>query len=166
VDSCTRTVNWGVVICRQGRLALTESNNSAGANHTVGKAVILVVEDEAIIRMNAVAMLEDAGFIVLEACNADAAIVLLEARIDIRAVFTDIEMPGSLCGLKLAKAIRDRWPPIHVIVTSGRIAPADLDLPRLARFIAKPYAPSQVLALLSELMRSTPISGLISQTQH
>jgi len=136
------------------------------ANHSVEKTIILVVEDEAIIRMSAVHMLEDAGFSVLEACNADVAVQMLESRSDIRAVFTDIEMPGSLCGLKLARAIRDRWPPIHLILTSGRVTPGDLDLPRLARFIGKPYAPSQVLTALGELLGSTPIPSVISQTQH
>lgn len=130
------------------------------------KIVILVVEDEAIIRMGAVEMLEEAGFSVLEASNADVAVQILESRIDIRAVFTDIEMPGSLCGLKLAKAIRDRWPPIHLIVTSGRYTFNELDLPRLARFIRKPYAPDQVLTALGELLGWGSIPTDISPTQH
>lgn len=75
------------------------------------KIVVLVVEDEPIIRMNAVAMIEDAGYDVIEAANADDAILLLETRPDIRVVFSDIEMPGSMDGLKLIHAVRERWPP-------------------------------------------------------
>jgi CheY-like chemotaxis protein len=130
------------------------------------KAIILVVEDEAIIRMGAVEMLEDAGFFVLEAHNADIAVQILESRNDIRAVFTDVEMPGSLCGLKLAKAIRNRWPPIHLIVTSGRVAPNEMDLPNLARFIQKPYAQTQILTALGELLGWGSRHADISPTQH
>ena len=91
------------------------------------KAIILVVEDEAIIRMGAVQMLEHAGFVVVEAGNADDAIKILEIRTDIRAVFTDINMPGTLDGLRLARLVRGRWPPIHLIVTSGLMYPNDND---------------------------------------
>jgi CheY-like chemotaxis protein len=132
----------------------------------VEKIVILVVEDEAIIRMGAVEMLEEVGFSVLEAHNGDIAVSLLESRSDIRAVFTDVNMPGSLCGLKLAKAIRDRWPPIHIIVTSGRSASNEEDFPSLARFIRKPYAPIQVLKALRDLLGTETISSTISPTHH
>lgn len=137
-----------------------------GAIHKVEKLVILVVEDEAIIRMSAVDMLEEAGFSVLEASTADIAVSILESRRDIRAVFTDIEMPGSLCGLKLAKAIRDRWPPIHLIVASGRYAVSELDLPRLARFIRKPYTPTDVLTALGELLGLGRLPSDISPAPH
>jgi hypothetical protein len=75
-------------------------------------------------------------------------------------------MPGSLCGLKLAKAIRNRWPPIHLILTSGRFGASELDLPRLARFIRKPYAPHQVLTALGELLQSNPEMPDISLRHH
>jgi CheY-like chemotaxis protein len=75
--------------------------------------VVLVVEDEALVRMTAVGMIEEAGFEVLGAANSDEAILLLEARRDITVVFTDIEMPGSMDGLRLAQAVRGRWPPIN-----------------------------------------------------
>jgi CheY-like chemotaxis protein len=132
----------------------------------VEKVVILVVEDEAIIRMSAVEMLEDEGFSVLEARNADVAAKILESRSDIQAVFTDIVMPGSLCGLRLAKAIRDRWPPIHLVVTSGRDEFREQDFPRLARFIGKPYAPTQVLTVLGELLGRGPIPSDTSKSMH
>jgi CheY-like chemotaxis protein len=76
------------------------------------RQVVLIVEDKALVRMTAVGMVEEAGFEVLEATNADEAILLLEARRDITVIFTDIEMPGSIDGLRLAAAVRGRWPPI------------------------------------------------------
>ena len=82
--------------------------------------VVLVVEDECLIRLQAITMVEEAGYQVMEAANADDAIALLEARKDIRIVFTDIEMPGSMDGMKLARAIRDRWPPVELLITSSR----------------------------------------------
>jgi CheY-like chemotaxis protein len=117
---------------------------------------ILVVEDEAIIRMGTVQMLKDAGYAVVEASNADIAIGILESRDDIRAVFTDIKMPGSLCGLKLVAAIRDRWPPIQLIVASGMAPPAAHEFPPMGRFIRKPYGPKEVLKVLDELFGPDP----------
>ena len=114
------------------------------------KAIILIVEDEALLRMNAFQMLEDAGYAVVEAGNADEAIRILESRNDIRAVFTDITMPGSMDGWKLAHAIRGRWPPIHLILTSGLKVPEG-DLPENGRFIPKPYSPEEVTTVLREL---------------
>ena len=78
------------------------------------RQVVLIVEDEALVRMTAVDMIEEAGFEILEAANADEAILLLEARRDITVLFTDIEMPGSMDGLGLAQAVRGRWPPIKI----------------------------------------------------
>jgi CheY-like chemotaxis protein len=118
------------------------------------KPIVLIVESEALIRMSAVHMVEDAGFSSLNVCNADEAIDVLESRRDVRAVFTDINMSGSMDGLKLAEAIRGRWPPIHLIVTSGANM-AD-KLPADGRFILKPYSAEQVEAVLSELFSSHP----------
>jgi two-component system, response regulator PdtaR len=120
------------------------------------KTVILVVEDEAIIRMGTVQMLEDAGFAVLEACNADVALKILESRINVNVVLTDIQMPGSLSGLELAHIIRDRWPLIHLVVTSGQKAPTQDEFPKMGRFIRKPYAPKDVLKSLEELLGPNP----------
>jgi CheY-like chemotaxis protein len=118
------------------------------------KPVVLIVESEALIRMSAVHMVEDAGFASLNVGNADDAIGILEDRRDVRAVFTDINMTGSMDGLKLAHAIRGRWPPIHLIVTSG----LDMTdkLPEDGRFILKPYSAEQVASVLSELFSSHP----------
>lgn len=106
--------------------------------------VLLVVEDEPLLRMMAVDLAEDAGFEVVEAANADDAAAILEARFDIRVVFTDIDMPGSLCGMRLAACIRDRWPPIDIILTSGQARPDPAALPARAVFFAKPYRHEEV----------------------
>jgi two-component system, response regulator PdtaR len=83
------------------------------------RALVLIVEDELLIRLDAVDMIEAAGFDVIQAANADEAITILEARSDIQLVFTDVQMPGSMDGLKLAAAVRGRWPPIKIVATSG-----------------------------------------------
>ena len=107
--------------------------------------VVLVVEDNLLIRMGFVAMIEDAGIEVLEASNADEAIVVLEARADVTVMFTDIEMPGSMDGLKLAFAVRDRWPPITLIIASGRVPPRTDEMPIRTTFLRKPYTEAAVI---------------------
>jgi CheY-like chemotaxis protein len=98
---------------------------------------VLVVEDETLIRDLVSEELSDSGFQVLQVGNASEAIAALEARQDIHLVFTDIDMPGSMDGLKLAAAVRDRWPPVHIIITSGKARP--MTIPANALFIPKPY---------------------------
>jgi CheY-like chemotaxis protein len=115
------------------------------------RPVVLIVEDEFLLRMDAAEMIGAAGFEVIEAANADQAIEFLEARPDITVVFTDIQMPGSMDGLKLARAVRGRWPPIKIIATSGRLHVAEADLPEGGRFLPKPYSPAQVTGVLREL---------------
>jgi CheY-like chemotaxis protein len=100
---------------------------------------VLVVEDEALIRLDVVDCLEEAGFQVKEAANAVEAIRILESRKDIRLVFTDVDMPGSMDGLKLAAYVRDRWPPIKIIVTSGHVSVRPDQIPPGGRFFGKPY---------------------------
>jgi CheY-like chemotaxis protein len=109
---------------------------------------VLIVEDEPLIRLGAVKIFEDGGFEVIEAASADEAIRILECRGDIRVVFTDIHMPGSIDGLKLAHAVRNRWPPIKIIVTSGRDLITERDLPEGGRFFAKPYSPNEIIDAL------------------
>jgi CheY-like chemotaxis protein len=108
------------------------------------KPVVLVVEDEPFILSDAVMMIQDAGFEAIEANSADEAIDILNARSDIRVVFTDIEMPGSMDGLKLARVVREKWPPVVLIVTSGKRNLANTDLPARGRFVGKPYDARQV----------------------
>jgi len=109
------------------------------------------VEDEFFIRMDAIDMVRAAGFDVVDGANADEAIDFLEARTDITIVFTDIQMPGSMDGLRLAAAIRGRWPPIKIIATSGLNKISEDDLPAGSRFLSKPYSAPQIVAALREL---------------
>lgn len=115
------------------------------------RPVVLIVEDELLIRMNAVEMIEDAGYEVVEADNADDAIAILESRSDIRVIFTDVQMPGSMDGLKLVHAVRNRWPPVKIIATSGHFAPRDGELPEGGFFLPKPYTLAKITAALREL---------------
>jgi CheY-like chemotaxis protein len=115
------------------------------------KPVVLVVEDEQLLRMDAAEIIAAAGFEVLEAATADEAIDILESRDDIRVVFTDIQMPGSMDGLKLARAVSGRWPPIKIVATSGHVRIGPDDLPAGGRFVPKPYSAVQITELLNEL---------------
>ncbi len=112
---------------------------------------MLIVEDEFLLRIDAVDMIKAAGFEVVEAANANEAIEILQSRRDITVVFTDIQMPGSMDGLKLARAVRGRWPPIKIVATSGQIHVSETDLPEGGRFLPKPYSPVEVTGLLREL---------------
>ena len=114
---------------------------------------VLIVEDEPLVRLDAVRAIEDAGFEVIEAANADEAIRILENRGDIRVVFTDVHMPGSIDGLKLAHAVRNRWPPIKIIVASGHGLVSEQDLPKGGRFFAKPYNSTQITDTIREWTR-------------
>jgi len=115
------------------------------------KTVVLVVEDEPIIRCITVIVIEDAGYEVVEAQDADRAVVILESRTDIRIVFTDIDMPGSMDGLKLAACVRGRWPPIEIIITSGHHRQADLALPLRSVFLSKPYDGTKLVETLQRI---------------
>ena len=110
--------------------------------------VVLVVEDDALLRTLAVEVVEEAGCIAIEARDADEAVILLESRTDIALLFTDIDMPGSMDGLKLAHAVRNRWPPIKILVVSGQQQLQSFDLPSNSRVVEKPY---QASALVDEL---------------
>ena len=112
------------------------------------RPVVLVVEDDPLLRMLAVEIVQEAGFTAIEAQDADEAVVLLESRTDITLLFTDINMPGSMDGLKLAHAVRDRWPPIKILVVSGKQPFQSSDLPSNSCFVGKPY---QASALVEEL---------------
>jgi two-component system, response regulator PdtaR len=118
------------------------------------RAAVLVVEDETLIRFAAVDLVEGAGYEALEASDADEAIRILQSRPDIRVVFTDVDMPGSMDGLKLAQFVRDRWPPIKIVVASGLQIITESQLPAGSRFFRKPYAQSSILSALTELLSS------------
>ena len=117
----------------------------------VKRSVVLIVEDDFLIRMGAAEMIEAAGFVIIEAANADEAIEILEVCLDITVVFTDIQMPGAMDGLKLAGAIRRRWPPIKIVATSGIVDVRKVDLPEGGRFLSKPYSAAEIVGTLREL---------------
>ena len=116
------------------------------------RSVVLVVEDESLVRSTAMDMVEEAGFEAIAASDADEAIRILESRNDIRAVFTDVHMPGSMDGLRLARVVRNRWPPVALIVTSGQANVQETDLPTGGRFLSKPYEHAQIEAALRRLI--------------
>jgi CheY-like chemotaxis protein len=121
------------------------------------KAAVLIVEEEALIRMESVDVVKDAGFTALEAVDGDEAVKILGIRRDIRVVFVDVKMTGSMDGLRLAHVIRDRWPPVHLILTSGRSVTNKDELPENALFIRKPYSTEQVTTALCELFSYPPV---------
>jgi CheY-like chemotaxis protein len=121
-------------------------------HHSGIPAVVLVVEDDMLLRMRAVDMVEDAGFTPLEAVDADQAVAILESRSDIALLFTDIQMPGSMDGLKLAHAVHKRWPPIKIILVSGQLRLADLDIPSDSRFFGKPLEANVMIAQMRSMI--------------
>jgi two-component sensor histidine kinase/CheY-like chemotaxis protein len=116
------------------------------------KTNVLVVEDEMVLRMRAVDIVEDAGFTAIEAANADQAISVLEARSDISLLFSDIQMPGSIDGLKLAHAVHERWPDIKIILVSGQINPSMDEKPKDSRFFGKPIDSEQMIVELQDMI--------------
>ena len=116
------------------------------------RPVVLIVEDESLLRATAMDMVVEAGFHAIAASDADEAIRILESRNDIRAVFTDIQMPGSMDGLRLAHVVRNRWPPVALIVTSGQTNVAEGHLPTGGRFLRKPYEAAHIGAVLHQLI--------------
>lgn len=124
-----------------------------------GKAVVLVVEDNAIIRMGAVDLVLSAGYEALEACDADEAIRILETRNDVELVFTDVQMPGTMDGIKLSHYIRDRWPPVKLIVASGNAILEESSLPFGSRFFSKPYDDNTITEAMARLLESGDCAG-------
>jgi two-component sensor histidine kinase len=134
---------------------------------------VLVVEDEMMLRMRAVDMVEDAGFSSVEAVNADDALAILESRPDIELLFTDIQMPGSMDGLKLAYAVHERWPLIKIILVSGQLKLTDGDKPADSRFFGKPLDVKHMIAEMQDMMGKgalkiapSDISELIAKAPH
>jgi CheY-like chemotaxis protein len=122
------------------------------SNFAPQRIVVLLVEDETLIRLDAVDMIAAAGYEVLEAANADQAVKILEARADISILFTDIQMPGSIDGLKLAHAVRHRWPPIKIVTSSGHVKLTLDELPEGARFLPKPYSKADIASTFQEAL--------------
>ncbi|BCH60358.1 response regulator [Agrobacterium vitis] len=119
-----------------------------------GRPVILVVEDSPLIRMGAIDLVLSAGYDVLEAGDADEAIRILESRDDIDLVFTDVQMPGTMDGIKLSHYIRDRWPPVKLIIASGAAILEESMLPGGSRFFSKPYDELTITEAMAQLLLS------------
>jgi CheY-like chemotaxis protein len=121
-------------------------------DQSVVPIVVLVVEDEMLLRMRAVDMVEDAGFTPIEAVDADEAVAILESRSDIALLLTDIQMPGSMDGLKLAHAVHERWPPIRIILVSGQLKLENIDIPPASRFFGKPLEAKEMIAEMQNMI--------------
>lgn len=114
--------------------------------------LVLVVEDEVFVRLNQAEVLEDAGYRVLEATNADEALRVLEQRGgEGQVLFTDVRMPGTLDGLALAVMAHQRWPHLRFVVTSGHAPLQDDDLPDAGRFLPKPHRPEALVQIMSQV---------------
>jgi CheY-like chemotaxis protein len=114
--------------------------------------IVLVVEDEILLRMLAVDMVEDAGYTSLEAADADEAFAILESRSDVALLFTDIQMPGSMDGLQLAHVVYRRWRPIKIILVSGQLRPLRNDIPLESRFFGKPLVSGEIVAEMQDMI--------------
>lgn len=116
------------------------------------QAIVLVVEDEPLLRMAATDMVENAGFFVVQAANATEAIGILETRFDIAIVLSDVDMPRGIDGMELAALIRHRWPPIDIVLVSGHVRPSAGELPDRALFFSKPYREALVVNALKSFI--------------
>ena len=115
--------------------------------------VVLLVEDELLVRMAAADDLQDAGFHVLEAANADVALAVLETCSDnVKVLFTDIDMPGSMNGLDLAESVQHRWPHISLLISSAYHRPCPERMPEEGRFVPKPYSSEVVVQKIRDLV--------------
>jgi CheY-like chemotaxis protein len=117
---------------------------------TAHLATVLVVENEAIVRLELVSQLAEGGYRVLAASDADEAIGLLDKHPEIELLLTDRNMPGSMDGIRLAHHVRDRWPPVKIIVASGMIEGTIAALPKGSVFLAKPYDPASLMMALAQ----------------
>ena len=115
---------------------------------------VLVVEDEPLIRLGLASTIEDAGYEVVEAVSADDAIRRLEQTEGIELVLTDVDMPGSMDGIRLAHYVNRRWPPIRLVVISGKVGLTPGQLPAGARFMTKPYQEPALINMVETMMGS------------
>jgi DNA-binding NtrC family response regulator len=119
------------------------------------KVAVLVVDDEVLVRQVSVVQLEDAGYQVLEASSADEALSVLDSDQSIGVLFTDVNMPGELNGLELARLVHERWPAVRLILTSGRGEISQADMPDDGRFLPKPYSLGRMNALIDEIAKES-----------
>ncbi len=124
-------------------------------SESIRPPVVLLVEDEPLVRMTAADELDDAGFRVLEAKNADEALVVLEAHSDeVQVLFTDVDMPGSMNGMALAERVYQRWPHVLLLISSGYARPHSDEIPDHGRFVPKPYRGETLVRHITEMMRT------------
>jgi DNA-binding response OmpR family regulator len=116
------------------------------------RSAILVVEDEELLRLYAAGLLEQAGFEVLEAADADTALQIIQSRPDVHVLFTDIRLPGKLDGVALAQKVHEQWPQVLLLVTSGGSRPSRAEIAE-GRFLAKPYTRNELITEINELER-------------
>jgi two-component system, response regulator PdtaR len=117
-----------------------------------GSPIVLIVEDEGLVRQMSADQLADAGYQVLEAANSREAITILESGVGVSVLFTDVNMPGEFDGLELARVVHDRWPRVRLLVTSGGARTGAHDVPDDGRFISKPYSLSRMCSVVDELV--------------
>jgi CheY-like chemotaxis protein len=130
----------------------------------VKQPVVLLVEDEPLVRLTQVDILREAEFWVVEAQDADEAFELLKTRSDIGAILTDVDMPGSMDGFEFARLVRQGWPEVGVLVISGKTSPGTGDLPPNATFLHKPVLPDDLVAALAKVMATTPQSSMAQES--
>jgi CheY-like chemotaxis protein len=114
--------------------------------------IVLIVEDDMILRMRSVDIVEDAGYTPVEAVDADEALGILQSRSDIALLFTDIQMPGSMDGLQLAHAVYERWPQLKIILVSGQLKLSSAEIPRDSRFFGKPLVSAQMITEMQDMI--------------
>ena len=120
-------------------------------------ALVLVVDDEPLVRMTAADELEEAGFRVLEAANADEALAMLKEHSDeVRVLFTDVNMPGSMDGMALAAQVHRRWPHVRLLISSGYARPHPDEIPDDGQFVPKPYRSATLVRHVTEMLRRGP----------
>jgi CheY-like chemotaxis protein len=127
-------------------------------------STVLVVEDDAVLRACAAEVVANAGYTAVEAADADEAVAILESRSDVALVFTDIQMPGSMDGLGLARTVNDRWPAIKIILVSGRMEPSERERPVNSRFLRKPFATKEMIEGLQDMIRPSEVRPAQSLT--
>lgn len=126
--------------------------------------VVLLVEDEPLVRLTQVDILKESEFWVVEAQDADEAFELLKSRPEIDAILTDVDMPGSMDGFEFARLVRQGWPEVAVLVISGKTGPGPGDLPPNATFLHKPIMPDDLIAALNDVMAKRPQGSLTPET--
>jgi CheY-like chemotaxis protein len=132
--------------------SISESSVMMVLERAVIPPIVLVVEDDMMLRMRAVDMVEEAGYGSVEAVDADEAFAILQSRSDIALLFTDIQMPGSMDGLQLAHVVHERWPLLKIILVSGQLELSGIRIPRDSRFFGKPLVSGQMIAEMQNMI--------------